>query len=85
MSDGHDIYERLLQQGFTKQEIDSALHKATLIRIKEKRKRQSMPLIKRIAYSFFSILHDSYFFRVVRGRILCFFKKQSLKKSKNLF
>lgn len=39
MPDSKNIYESLLQQGYSKQEVDTLLHKLTLLRIQQKKKQ----------------------------------------------
>ena len=77
-----NIYQQLLQKGFTKRDIHAALHKCMLFEIEEKKKKathkKNLPNTKT-----FLFYKASHYLKNFTGKALSFLKTQFAKKPKN--
>lgn len=78
MPDSKKRYEILLQKGFSKQEIDTALHALTLLRLQQEKKQRYKP-------SFISCfrIKSLQLLQHITATGLCLLKTQFAKKPKN--
>lgn len=81
MADNNNLYKRLLEQGFSKQEIHATIHKFMLLEIEEKNQRRTnSPKRKPHVQLHFKLF---YFLNTLSGKALCLLKTQFAKKPKN--
>lgn len=78
MPDSKKIYESLFANGFSKEEIDGALHSFTLLRLKEKKKPSyNIPPVLYSCLKHFPVLNH------ITAKGLYLLKTQFAKKPKN--
>lgn len=83
MPDAKSLYENLLRNGYTKQEIDSALHEFLLLRIKENNTAYTAKPEKNTSLFAFFCLKNLRLLKHITAKGLCLLKTQFAKKPKN--
>lgn len=78
-----DIYEQLLQKGFTKRDIHSVLHKCMLLQIEEEKKKTAAHQQNQRNSKTNLFYKASHYLKNLTGKALCFLKTQFAKKPKN--
>jgi hypothetical protein len=76
-----DIYQQLLQKGFTRRDIHSALHKAIMLQIQHNKATgcEHTPLHKKPS----AVSKESHFLKSFISKMVSFIKTQFAKKPKN--
>jgi hypothetical protein len=83
MPNHSDIYEQLLQKGFSKQDIHAAIHKFMLMEIAEKKKQATAHKKSQRSIKTSLFFKASHYLKNFSGKALCFLKTQFAKKPKN--
>lgn len=83
MSNAKRIYENLLHHGFSKQEIDSALHKFTLLRLKNKSHQQDITPTENHPNPHVRFFKKMNIRKHISGKALSLLQSQFAKKPKN--
>jgi hypothetical protein len=84
-----DIYEQLLQKGFSKRDIHSALHKAIMLQIQHNKATggKHTSLHKKASHTVyhkpFAFSKESHFLKNLISAVVSFIKTQFAKKPKN--
>jgi hypothetical protein len=76
-----DIYQQLLQKGFTKRDIHAALHKAMMLQIQHNKATDCnhIPLHKKPS----AVFKELHFLKNLISAVISFIKTQFAKKPKN--
>jgi hypothetical protein len=83
MSKEKNIYDELLQKGFSKQDIHAAIHKFMLMEIAEKKKQAAKHKTDLPNTKTFLFYKASHYLKSLTGKALCFLKMGFAKKPKN--
>ena len=83
MPQEQDIYQQLLQKGFSKRDIHAVLHKCMLLEIEEKKKRVAAHKKNQRSIKTFLFYKASHYLKNLAGKALCYLKMGFAKKPKN--
>ena len=83
MPQEQDIYQQLLQKGFSKRDIHAVLHKCILFEIEEKKKQAAAHKKNKSNNKTNLFYKASHYLKNLTGKALCYLKMGFAKKPKN--